>query len=67
MTSEQRQELFNYMLDQHGVALLEFDMNDIECIVKGKKQYFKEANKAMKIPSIRKSRIVQKDTRTIAC
>lgn len=32
--SEYRQELFNYMMDEHGVTCLESDMDQIEAIVK---------------------------------
>ena len=48
MTQEQRQALFEYMLDQYSATLLESDMSDIECIVKGKEQYIKEANEVYK-------------------
>lgn len=50
MTTEQRQELFDYMQDQYNILLLESDIDDIECIVKGKEQYIKEANEAIQKP-----------------
>jgi hypothetical protein len=44
MTQEQHNKIFNYFLENHGIILLESEINEIEFIVKGEDQYLKEAN-----------------------
>ena len=47
MNNDWRQELFNLMSQEHGVTLMETEIDeidDIEWIVKGKKQVLKERN-----------------------
>ena len=47
MNQEQRQSLFNYMLGEHGVALLESDIDEIYKIVIGNEDWLKRQNEIM--------------------
>ncbi len=43
-----KQELFEYMKDEHNVTLLDSDMNEVRRIIIGEEQYLKEENEIYK-------------------
>jgi len=49
MTAEQRKQLFDYFYSEHGVMLLESDIDEVYRIVIGMEEYLKRANEIMKI------------------
>lgn len=49
---ENRQELFNYMSNQHGLTLLDSELNDIYSICIGHEEYVKMLNFILSEPTL---------------
>ena len=45
MNAEQRRKLFQYMHTEHGVTMLESDLDEVEYIVIGKQEWLKQVNR----------------------
>ena len=44
MNAEQRRKLFQYMHTEHGVNMLESDLDEVEYIILGKEEWLKQVN-----------------------